>query len=127
VPEVVVPAKPVQPIRVTPKPKPLRELKDISFVHIKRELENIKSTGGDSLYEHVQKVFKHMILHNPEKALERFEEISYMIKNGIEPSEFLKIEDSRSYRGAAGNCTDYVEKMAPHFAQGEPDEEGNIP
>ncbi len=68
-----------------------------------------------------------MILHNPEKALERFEEISYMIKNGIEPSEFLKIEDSRGYKGAADNCTNYVEKMMPHFAQGEPDEEGNIP
>ena len=68
-----------------------------------------------------------MILHNPEKALERFEEISYMMKRGIDPNEFLKIEDSRNYQGAAANQTDYVSKMAPHFVQGEPDDEGNIP
>jgi len=87
----------------------------------------IKSSGGDTLYNHLQKVFEHMILHNPAMALERFEEISYMIKKGMDPNEFLKVEDSRNYQAAAASQNEYVEKMAPHFAQGEPDEEGVIP
>lgn len=68
-----------------------------------------------------------MILHNPAMALERFEEISYMIKKGMDPNEFLKVEDSRNYQAAADSQNEYVQKMAPHFAQGEPDEEGVIP
>ena len=68
-----------------------------------------------------------MILHNPERALERFEEISYMIKQGMDPNEFLRCEDNRDYKQVAEDRKDYVAKITPHFAQPEADEEGNIP
>ena len=103
-----------------------RDLKDIDFSRLKVELENIRSASGESLYSHLQKVFEHMILHNPDRALERFEEISYMIKQGMDPSEFLRCDDNRDYKQVAENREEYVKKIAPHFAQGEPDEDGVI-
>lgn len=68
-----------------------------------------------------------MILHNPEKALERFEEISYMIKQGMDPNEFLRCEDNRDYSQVANDREEYCKKIAPHFAQPEADEEGVVP
>ena len=68
-----------------------------------------------------------MILHNPDKALERFEEISYMIKQGMDPNEFICCEDNRDYKQVAGDREEYCKKIAPHFAQPEPDEEGVVP
>ena len=67
-----------------------RELKDIDFSKIKNELEGVKSATGTNLYAHLKKVFEFMILHDPAKAIDRFEEVSYMIKQGMDISEFLK-------------------------------------
>lgn len=72
-----VSAKPVAAAAAQKRP---RETREIDFSKIQLELENIKSTAGTDLYSHLQKVFEHMILHSPNLALERFEEISYMIK-----------------------------------------------
>jgi len=91
-----VSAKPVA--AASSAPKRARDLKDIDFNRLKDELDNIRSASGESLYSHLQKVFEHMILHNPEKALERFEEISYMIKQGMDPNEFIQCEDNRDYK-----------------------------
>jgi hypothetical protein len=42
-----------------------------------------------------------MILHYPNDALERLEEVSYLLKNGKDLNEFLKIEDIRTYKQVA--------------------------
>jgi hypothetical protein len=34
-----------------------------------------------NLYEHVMDVINHIVKYSPEKAIERFEEISYLLKN----------------------------------------------
>ena len=123
-----VSAKPVAAQAATTKPAPrIRDLKDIDFSRLKGELENVRSASGESLYSHLQKIFEHMILHNPDKALERFEEISYMIKQGMDPNEFLRCEDNRDYSQVANDRKEYCKKIAPHFAQPEADEEGVIP
>jgi len=72
-------------------------LKDIDFSHLRRELEDVKSISGESLYAHLKKVFEHLILQSPDMALDRFEEISYMIKQGMDPNEFIKCVDIRNY------------------------------
>ena len=56
-----------------------------------------------------------MILHSPNLALERFEEVSYMIKMGMDPSEFLKVNDVRNYKEVAIDNESYVKKIAEHF------------
>lgn len=35
---------------------------------------------GETLYEHVKKVFAVLMMHQPEEALARFEEVSTLIK-----------------------------------------------
>lgn len=68
-----------------------------------------------------------MILHNPEQALERFEEVSFMIKQGRDPNEFITCDDFHDYREVSKDQEEYVTSTKPLFAQGEPDEDGNIP
>lgn len=117
-------APPAQPAAAN---KRARDHQDIDYNFLQRELENIKSPSGESLFEHIKKVFEHMILYSPDKALERFEEISYMIKNGMDPNEFFTIEDIRTYKDIAKVQEGYCKKMKEHFAQPEADEDGNIP
>jgi hypothetical protein len=38
-----------------------------------------------------------MILHYPENALEKLEEVSFLIRHGLELNDYLKIEEIRSY------------------------------
>jgi len=109
------------------RPRYARELKDIDFSYLRRELDNIRSPSGESLYAHIKRVFEHLILHNPDRALERFEEISYMIKKKMDVGEFLKMEDVRDYKPLAAQAASYTAAVQPYFALGEPDDEGNIP
>ena len=109
------------------RPRYARELKDIDFSYLRRELDNIRSPSGESLYAHIKRVFEHLILHNPDRALERFEEISYMIKKKMDVGEFLKMEDVRDYKPLAEQAASYTAAVQPYFALGEPDDDGNIP
>ena len=110
-----------------PRQQKSRELKDIDFSNLRRELSSIKSASGESLFAHLQKVFEQLMLHSPDLALERFEEVSYMFKHNIDLKEFLKLEEVRNYSALAASSEAYCEQMKPHFAQPEPDEDGVIP
>ena len=44
-----------------------------------QEAKSKKFMGN--LYEHVLDVINHIVKYTPEKAIERFEEISYLLKN----------------------------------------------
>jgi radial spoke head protein 4A len=91
-------AKPV-PVaaQAAAKHQRVRELREIDFSHLRRELEGVMSTSGTTLYSHLKRVFEHLILQSPDLALDRFEEISYMIKQGMDPNEFIKCLDIRNY------------------------------
>ena len=79
-----------------------------------------------SLYDHLVKVFEHFILHSPDKAVERFEEISYLIKQGRDPNEFFQCNDIRNYQSLAEESKEYVEKTMEYFPAQEIDDEGNV-
>ena len=116
-----------KPMAAQAKQRPRgRDLKDVDFAHLRTELSAIRSATGVSLYEHLQKVFEQLILHNPSCALERFEEVSCLIKRGQDPCKFLKFEDVRQYAAVAKDQEDYIRMMAQHFVQPEPDEDGNV-
>ena len=85
-----------------------RDLSNIDFSKLRLELENIRSSSGESLYNHLKKLFEHMILHNPEQALERFEEVSFMIKQGRDPNEFITCDDFHDYREVSKDQEEYV-------------------
>lgn len=63
------------------------------FEGLKIILKNIKSNKGNDLFTHLQEVFKILILHYPENALEKLEEVSFLIKNAdsLDISKFLKV------------------------------------
>ena len=66
-------------------------------------------------------------MHEPKKGLQRFEELSHLIKEGKDLKDFLKVEDLRTYQPVASDLTGYVDKVKPHFAIPQPDDEGVIP
>ena len=63
------------------------------FEGLKTILKNIKSHKGNDLFTHLQEVFKILILHYPENALEKLEEVSFLLKNTetLDISKFLKV------------------------------------
>ncbi len=51
-----------------------------------------------------------MILHYPENALDKLEEVSYLIRHGLELNDYLKIEEFRTYVNFATEEKPYVNK-----------------
>ena len=45
----------------------------------------------------------------------RFEEVSYLIKQGHKLNDYLKLDDERSYRQVSLNQTDYTSVANKHF------------
>ena len=64
-----------------------------------------KTASKVSLYEHIIKVVDQIVQTCPDRAIERFEEISYLIKNAgiIQLDDFVKCVDQRPY---AQHCSD---------------------
>ena len=56
---------------------------------------------------------KKLILHYPNNALEKLEEVSYLIKNEdtLKMEDFLKVEDFRSYKSVCGQMESYIGNM----------------
>ena len=101
-----------------------RELNE-KFDGLKTILKNIKSAQGKNLYDHLQEVFKTLILHYPDNALEKLEEVSYLIKNADKHqlSEFLRVTDTRNYHDVCLQMKDYITYMRKAFGAKEPGED----
>ena len=69
------------------------------FDNLRTLLRNAKSQSGVDLYQHLVDVMNHIVLHCPDEGLEKFEEISYLIKHkdSIDMNEFLKITGDLNY------------------------------
>ena len=105
-----------------------KELKDINFDALQEQLFGIKGPDGATLVDHLNEVFKTLILHYPDEALARFEEVSTLIKQKKDLNEWLKLEDIRTYKEVAVDQTDYTGKIKGAFTSaGEPDEDGAMP
>jgi radial spoke head protein 4/6 len=96
---------------------------------LKTILKNIKSAKGLDLYQHLQEVFKKLILHYPDQSLEKLEEVSYLLKSA-DPEQikkFLKISDMRNYKDICEQMADYIAIMRETFGSkksgGDGDEE----
>ena len=99
------------------------------FDSLRTILRNIKSTKGVDLYTHLQEVFKKLILHYPDQALEKLEEVSYLLKHNdtLKLEDFLKVSDMRNYKNVCEQMSAYIATMKQHFGQKkEEDEDGNV-
>ena len=57
------------------------------------------SDSKNNLYDHIVEVLNRLVASCPDKALERFEEVSYLIKNKdtLALEEFVKVCEAREY------------------------------
>jgi len=62
----------------------------------------------------LQEVFKKLILHYPDQALEKLEEVSYLLKNQsdkLKLEDYLKVSDMRNYKDVCGQMDAYIKTM----------------
>jgi len=98
------------------------------FEGLKTILKNIKGHNGKDLFSHLQEVFKRLILHYPDQALEKLEEVSYLIKQkDVKMDDFLKLSDLRNYREVSQEMKGYITTLKAAFGgvppAGEEEEE----
>ena len=78
------------------EPKPEQVIK--ARADLTRVLQ-AKLNNKPSIYDHIVKVVDRIVTSCPDQAIERFEEISYLIKNGdlVRLEDFVKCSDQRNY------------------------------
>lgn len=67
-----------------------------------------KDKSGNSLMQHVKKTFQILVRHYPTQALQKFEEVSYLVKhsNEIDLEKFLRMSDTHNYSEVAKSLTE---------------------
>jgi hypothetical protein len=92
------------------------------FDNLRNTLKNAKHSSGHDLYTHLVEIMNHVVMHCPDSGLEKFEEISYLLKQQrdgkIESlSEFLKISEDRAYSepNKSGNTAAFLQKARKLF------------
>ena len=74
------------------------------YDNLKTLLKGAKSSSGSDLFAHLQETFKRLILHYPGEALEKFEEVSYLLKHAspaLKMEDFLQLEEIHNYTQVA--------------------------
>jgi len=102
-----------------------KELND-KFTGLKTILKNVKSSKGSDMYTHLQEVIKQLILHYPDQALDKLEEVSYLIKHAdtLAMDRFLKVSDMRNYKDVCQAMEEYIKAMKACFPQRKVPAEG---
>jgi hypothetical protein len=70
------------------------------FDDLKKHLSGLKKQGADkNLYSHIEEIIDFIVVHCPDEALNKVEEISYLLKNQdtIALEEFLQTNDHKNY------------------------------
>ena len=81
-----------------------------------------KAGGANSIYEHIVAVIDRIVQSCPDQAIERFEEISYLIKNSgdVELEEFVRCKDIRGHSqhddATAKGTNEAIAKLREMFA-----------
>lgn len=88
--------------------QPILEPLPSQVIKARQDLSKVlkaKVESRTSLYDHIIKVVDRIVQSCPDRALERFEEISYLIKNSDchKLEDFVKCSDERDY---SRNCKD---------------------
>lgn len=72
------------------------------FDSLRNTLKNAKHSSGHDLYQHLVDVMNHIVTHCPDNGIDKFEEISYLLKLQRDGkikslSDFLLISENRAY------------------------------
>lgn len=76
--------------------KKFKEFEQLA-VHLKNQKP--KTNPNLNLHKHINEIMNHIVIHCPREALDKLEEISYLIKNGdiLAIEEFLKVNEDKLY------------------------------
>ena len=73
-------------------------------------------------------MFKTLILHYPDQALDKIEEVSYLLKHSqqYQMEQFLKVVENRKYSDVCEQMKDYISVASEQFGGKKPagEEEG---
>ncbi len=95
------------------------------MANLHKVLENSVGKAGDKdLAAHLKQVFGFLVLNYPGQALEKFEEVSLLLKQGKDLPKYLRVDDARDYSKVAEDQAAYIAEMQKRFAGPQPDEEG---
>lgn len=92
------------------------------FDNLRNILKNAKHSSGLDLYSHLVDVMNHIVMHCPEQGLDKFEEISYLLKQQREGKinslgEFLKVTEEQPYSRPTKDeaSVKYIQKAKKFF------------
>ena len=76
--------------------KKFKEFEQLA-IHLKNQ--KLKSNPNMNLHKHINDIMNHIVIHCPNEALDKLEEISYLIKNSdmLAIEHFLKVNSSSLY------------------------------
>lgn len=93
----------------------------------------LKSSDGRELYSHLIECFNNLILYYPDDALDKFEEVSYLLKHEDKSKlrQFLNLDNPKDFKTMTECKKNYVDKAASLFPRkveeggedGEPQEQ----
>jgi hypothetical protein len=88
------------------------------YDNLKNLLKGAKSASGNDLFAHLSETFKRLILHFPgDQALDKLEEVSYLLKHqqpnsgGLKIEDYLQLEEIRNYTSVAEVLQGYIDKF----------------
>lgn len=90
--------------------------------------QHATKSGPRNLYAHISEVLSHLVMFYPDEALQRLEEVSYILKNqdSVALEEFLRVHDSRGHakhNSAVAEATNkQIDTMREWFKKGEGEE-----
>jgi hypothetical protein len=91
---------------------------------LRNTLKNAKHSSGHDLYQHLVDVMNHIVTHCPDNGIDKFEEISYLLKLQRDGkikslSDFLLISENRAYsipgKALHGDTEKYLAKAKKMF------------
>lgn len=104
--------------------------------HLIKEYDDLKkilkNSEGRELYSHIVECFNNLILYYPDDALDKFEEVSYLLKddnsfNKGRMREFLNFDNKIDYKTMTQVKAAYAEKAAGLFSRAPNGEDGEDP
>jgi len=106
-----------EPKHATPQKKDRTSMQVKQFENLKTLLKSNKSKQGGDLHGHLQEVFKRLIMHFPSQALDKLEEVSYLVKNNdkLNIGDFLNVEEKGNFKEYSENVQDFIQKVQALF------------
>ena len=114
--------------RTVPHPSNSQVIKEQAKIMDMLQEQHATKSGPRNLFAHISEVLSHLVMFYPDEALQRLEEVSYILKHqdDVALEEFLRVHDSRSHAkhnpAVAEATSKQIDTMREWFKKGEGEE-----